>query len=93
MEISGPLLALLIQFCPWYAPAQENMLSALIFPPAIYAVLEHGYGYHEGTGGGFAVWKNTPDGIKECRIFLREPVRGTLACHEFKHCAIGEFHG
>lgn len=40
---------------------------------------------------GFAEWR--APGQRDCRITLRAPFNAKVACHEYRHCAQGHWHG
>ncbi len=92
MELSAQLIALLIQFCPWYITALPNVSFAFTLTPSAYEMAERTRGYEKGTTEGFALWAETTDGLRDCRIILREPASLGIACHEYRHCAKGHFH-
>ncbi len=73
-------------------PAFNSDVPVNVLQPPEYEALAELYEVNLRTRG-FAVWHPGPDGPEDCRIWLRAPADSRVACHEYKHCAEGHWHG
>ena len=92
MNLTSAFITVLASQCSWFDTTGDVARQAVILPPGLYEVFAEGYGQEPKTRG-FAVWKKGDAEPEQCRVFLRWPTDIGIACHELKHCVVGEFHG
>ena len=90
MNFSIAFIILLMQHCSWYEPN----VPITIMPDIQYeTIIENVRPEFKNNTLGFAYWEKGIIELENCKIVLKDIASLEIACHEYKHCAMGLWHG